>query len=496
VIERIDQFVKRHQMLEPGDRVAAAVSGGADSVALLEALLELRERLGVELVVAHFNHRLRGAESEADAQFVSELAKRHGLPFFCESAEVAAEARRRRSNLESVARELRYGFLRSLVDRGEARKVATGHTADDQAETVLARFLRGSGTRGLAGIFPVVDGWLVRPLLAERRDAVRAWLQARGVGWREDSSNLDLRLTRNRLRAEALPLLEGYNPRLVEHLSAIAEVFRDEEAYWRQRAEKLLAEVSGEPLPYGRGSDYSRGSDSLQNRAANVSERSPAPNVNLPLACFVQLSRAEQRHLLRAALERAGHRHRLELAHIEALRRLALAGQSGQRVELPGVEVLRVFDFLEIRAAARRVPAGYEYRVQVPGACVIRATGTRLVFNLVGGGCGEQGYNEKEESLADLDAVQNPLIVRNWRPGDRYESPTGTGAKKVKALLLERRIPAEQRRLWPVVLSGERIVWVRGFPVARSFRAAPSSAVGLLIREEVLSDGEAPNPPE
>ncbi len=483
LIERICQFVKRHQMLGPGDRVAAAVSGGADSVALLEALLELRERLGLELVVAHFNHRLRGSESDADAEFVSKLAKRHGLPFLCESAEVAAEAWRRRSNLESVARELRYGFLRSLVDRGEARKVATGHTADDQAETVLARFLRGSGTRGLAGIFPVVDGWLVRPLLAERRDAVRAWLEARGIGWREDSSNRDLRLTRNRLRAEALPLLEGYNPRLIEHLTAIAEIAQDEEQHWNRRAAELLSQMES------RGGPPCPPASTKQNKDAGTV-------LKLPRAPFVQLDRAEQRHLLRAALERAGHRQRLELAHIEALRRLALAGQSGQRVELPGVEVLRVFDFLEIRAAARRVPAGYEYRVQVPGACVIRATGTRLTFNLVGGGCGEQGYNKKEESLADLDAVQNPLTVRNWRPGDRYESPTGTGAKKVKALLLERRIPAEQRRLWPVVLSGERIVWVRGFPVARSFRAGPSSAVGLLIREEVLSDGEAPNPPE
>lgn len=483
LIDRIFQFVKRHQMLEPGDRVAAAVSGGADSVALLEALLELRERLAIELVVAHFNHRLRGSESDADAEFVRELAKRHGLPFLCESADVAAEAQRRRGNLESVARELRYGFLRSLVDRGEARKVATGHTADDQAETVLARFLRGSGTRGLAGIYPVVDGWLIRPLLEQRRAALRAWLVERSITWREDSSNYDLRLTRNRLRAEVLPLLETYNPRLVEHLAATAEMAQDEEHYWSRRAAELLSQAEcrgGPPCP----------------PASAEQAKSAGSILKLSLARFVQLDRAEQRRLLRAALARAGHSRRLEWAHVEALRHLAVAGQSGQRVQLPAVEVVRVFDSLEFRPGAGPAVSSYEYQVSIPGECFIPATGTRLIFNLVGRGGAEQGYNKMEESLVDLDSIQNPLTVRNWRPGDRFDSPTGRGARKVKTLLLQRRVPAEQRRLWPVVVSGDRILWMRGFPVARSFRMGPSSAAGVLIREEVWSDGKAGSRPE
>ena len=470
--ERIYQFVKRHRMLEPGDRVAAAVSGGADSVALLQVLMELRDRLAVELAVAHFNHRLRGAESDADARFVEELAARHNLPFFVSAADVAAEARRRRRNLESVSRELRYRFLRSLVERGEVRKVATGHSADDQAETVLARLLRGSGTRGLAGIYPVVDIWLLRPLLEQRRAAVRAWLVARGIAWREDSSNQDLRLTRNRLRAEVVPLLETYNPKLVEHLAATAEIAQDEEAYWNQRAAELLPQF------------------------ATVHQEQGNPVLKLSLAQFVQLSRAQQRRLLWAALARTGSLQRLELAHIEALRRLALAGQSGQRLQLPARQVVRVFDCLEFRPSARPAPAPYEYQVQVPGSCVIPAMGKRLLFNLVSRGHTEQGYNEVEESLADLESVQNPLTVRNWHPGDAFESPSGQGRKKIKTLLLERRIPVEQRKLWPVVLSGNQIVWVRGFPVARPFRMGSARQVGILIREEDLSDEEAGSPPE
>ena len=472
MIERIYQFLKRHRMLEPGDRVAVAVSGGADSMALLEALVGLRDRLGVELAVAHFNHRLRGAESDADASFVQQLAARHGLPFFSGAADAGIEARSRRRNLESVSRELRYGFLSRLVEGRQVRKVATGHSADDQAETVLARLLRGCGTRGLAGIYPVVNGWLLRPLLEQRRAALRVWLAARGITWREDSSNRDLRLTRNRLRAEVLPLLETYNARLVEHLAAAAEMARDEEAYWNQRAGELLSQFATE--------QHDQGGRVLK----------------LSLSRFVQLDGAQQRRLLRAALARTGPLQRLDLAHIEALRTLALAGQSGQRVQLPAREVVRVFEWLEFRSAARPAPAPYEYQVRVPGACVIPATGTRLLFNLVSRGGAEQGYNGGEETLVDLESIQNPLTVRNWRPGDRFESSSGQGRRKIKTLLLKRRIPVEARKQWPVVLSGERIVWVRGFPVARPFRMGPARQAGLLIREEELADGEAGSPPE
>ncbi len=468
MIEEIYQFVKRQRMIEPGDRLAVAVSGGADSVALLEALVCLRDRLGVQLAVAHFNHRLRGAESEADARFVEEIAARHALHFFAEAAEVAAEARRRRSNLESVGRELRYRFLRGLVESGQVRKVATGHTADDQAETVLARLLRGSGTRGLAGIYPVVDGWLLRPLLELRRAALRDWLAARRVPWREDSSNRDPRLTRNRLRNQVIPLLEAFNPRLVENLAATAQIAQDEEDHWNRRTVELLAQ----------------GTAQERNRGTSV--------LKLSRSRFVQLDRAEQRRLLRAAAAAIGG-SRLELAHVEALRRLAVAGRSGQRFQLPALEAIRVFDWLELRSPGAPAPSPYQYQVRVPGACAIPATGKRLVFNLVQRGCGEKGYN-RDDCLIDLDSVENPLTVRNWLPGDIFDSPTGRGKRKVKRLLLEKRIPAEERRAWPVVLSGDQIVWMRGFPVAQAFRVSASSGAGIWIEEEDWADGKAGSP--
>ncbi len=467
IAEQIYQFVMRHGMVEPGDRVAVAVSGGGDSVALLELLLCLRGRLCIELAVAHFDHRLRGAESDADARFVQALAARHGLPFYADAADVAAQAKRRRANLESVARDLRYQFLRSLVAGGRVGKVATGHTADDQAETVLARLVRGSGTRGLAGIYPIVEGWLIRPLLGQRRTGLRRWLSQRNLAWREDTSNLELRFRRNRLRREVLPLLEEHNPRLVEHLSATAEVARDEEEFWIRRGAELLSQHA-------------------------VQEDQKRGVLKLSLARFAELSRAEQRRLLRTAVAKVLQGRSLDVAHVEALCQLSVAGQSGRRLALPGLEAVRVFQILELRgqAGSRPAPATpYEYLVPVPGACAIAATGTRLVFNLVGKVPAEQGYNLREASLIDADSVRKPLMVRNWRPGDLFDSPTGKGQRKIKTLLLERRIPAEERRVWPIVTSAGSVVWMRGFPVARPFRMRPESAAGILIREEGLADG-------
>jgi tRNA(Ile)-lysidine synthase len=294
-----------------GDRVAAAVSGGADSVALLELLLEARDRLGIVVSVAHYNHRLRGEESEADAQFVERLAAAKDVPFFGAVSETLHH-----SNVEAQARQDRYHFFEGLVGRSCVSKVATAHTADDQAETVLARLLRGGGPAGLAGILPEVrDGPLgasvVRPLLGIRRTDLRAWAAARGLAWREDSSNLDRRFLRNRIRQDLLPQLErDYNPGIVNVLSHTAEVARAEEAHWQREIETLAPRMI----------------------------REATEGSKLLLADFVQLDEAQQRRLIRAAVALAkGNLRRLDFDHVERIRRLALSGHG--IVEVPGGRV-------------------------------------------------------------------------------------------------------------------------------------------------------------
>jgi tRNA(Ile)-lysidine synthase len=290
------------RFFRPGDRVAAAVSGGADSVALLELLLDARDRLGIVVSVAHFNHRLRGADSDADAEFVAALAASRKIQFFGAQAQSTHD-----SNIEALARRDRYAFFRGIPG-----KVATAHTADDQAETVLGRILRGGASAGLAGILPVMDD-IVRPLLDTRRADLRSWATARGLTWREDPSNSDPRFLRNRLRHELIPQLErDYNPNIVNVLGHTADVARADEAFWHGHIETLAARLMVE-APEGR---------------------------KLLLENFVQLSEAEQRRVIRAAVAQTkGDLLRLEFDHVERIRALAHSGKG--TIEVPGLRVER-----------------------------------------------------------------------------------------------------------------------------------------------------------
>src|SRR5271166_3769391 len=233
--------------MRAGDRVAVAVSGGADSVALLRVLRELRSELGLVLAVAHVNHGLRGEQSDADEAVVAELAKEHGMEHFAGRADVRNHASISKISIEAAGRELRYRWFALLAREQRFDSIATGHTLDDQAETVLLKFLRGAGTRGRAGIYPQMFRGaerkirFVRPLLCVTRDEVETYLTSLSQGWREDESNLDHRFARNRVRHELLPLLEReYNPNIRQVLSDTAEVSRAEEKYWQELVEREL----------------------------------------------------------------------------------------------------------------------------------------------------------------------------------------------------------------------------------------------------------------
>ena len=317
--EPVLECIRRHGLLKAGDRVGVAVSGGADSVALLRLLLELGTELGTVLSVAHFHHGIRGAEADADAEFVARLTKSRDLELHSGNGDVPAHARARRASLETAARELRYQFFAKLLQSGAVDRIATGHTLDDQAETVLMKTLRGAGTRGLAGIYPALGAVLseqnaaeggratqariVRPLLGVRRRELEEYLRALGQEWREDSTNRDRRHLRNRVRHELLPLLEReFNPEVTRVLAETAEVARAEEEFWQREVERLLPEVC------------SAGGGSLQLK----------PLLAQPLAV--------QRRLVRAALERSGAG--FDFRHGEEM--LRLAQRSKGALELAG----------------------------------------------------------------------------------------------------------------------------------------------------------------
>jgi len=528
-------YIRERKLMRAGDRVCVAVSGGADSVALLRVLLELRAELGIVLSVAHFNHRLRGADSEADEAFVAELARQHDLEIFSGRGDVRDHALTSKLNLEAAARELRYWWLTSLAESHKLNEIATAHTLDDQAETVLLKFLRGAGSRGLAGIFPSLEmeknkgflagvsnaNWrnpgraaaaefergaqapggpvnqseprsgaqarIVRPLLCVTREVVEAYLTSLGQGWREDETNRDQRFARNRVRHELLPLLEReYNPNIRQVLSGAAELSRAEEEYWhalveRQLLHRIFPAVETEFHPRGeqisrglrptrddknkRGSDGTAEAEPFQKAINRVFERPIKPTpARLSLKSFAGLPLAFQRRLLRGFAETEDLA--LDFEHVEKLLRCA----SGElaKTELPGGWLAsRRGDRLELLAPAPE-PAcvSYEYTLPIPGEVRIPEIGLTLQAMVVRE---EECPHESNETHGLLSAELGPeLTVRNWRPGDRFWPVHHCSEVKLKRLFSEKHIPAEQRPSRPVVLKGELIVWVRGFPVGRA----------------------------
>ena len=447
-------YIRKQDFLRPGDRVGVAVSGGADSVALLRILLELQRELGVVLSVVHLNHTLRGAESDGDEQFVRELAKAHELQLFCESRGVKACAASQKLSIETAARELRYEFFRDLLHNKGLDRVATAHTLDDQAETVLLKMLRGAGTRGISGIYPRVlvgEKAIVRPLLATGRDDLEQYLADLKQAWREDSSNLELRHTRNRIRREILPLLRKHvNANVRQTLSETAEIARAEEEFWTAEIERRLPSVW---VPSG------------STGALSCKELDP-------------FDLAFRRRLVRAAAESLGLN--LEFGHVEEV--LALLNDGTQTALPNGWMARRHKDQICFESFEESV-RDYEYKMVVPGKVAVPEAGMLLEAALpLPSNNPDQRYNP--DDLLDVRFAGKGLVVRNWRAGDRFWPTHTKGPKKIKELLQDRHVTGDEKKRWPVIDSGDEVVWLRGFGVGRGFQA--KSDKGVLIREETL----------
>ncbi len=448
--------------------MAVAVSGGADSVALLCLLLELRAELGIVLSVAHVNHKLRGDESDEDERFVAELARRHGLDFHVREARVEGGES---SGIEAAARELRYGFFRQLVRDGRVSKIATAHTLDDQAETVLLRIFRGTGIRGLAGIHPriVIEeqgrvlGEVVRPLLGFRRARLLEFLHERSQSCREDSSNRDIAFLRNRVRHRLLPLIgEEFGDAAIEHMGELAEIARAEEEHWERVHPEIALQICG--------AAESRQAASLQ----------VGPLLALPLAT--------QRRLVRSWLKANAHDLSISFRLIEEALELA-HGPAGKKTELPEgiLRRSRLDLFLEPKLSLGPQPTGhrpaadYQYVLAVPGAVQVPELGTSIEARLVDAGSVPE---DARGQLLDLGNMPKEVLIRNWRAGDRYWPSHTSEAKKVKELLSGRHATGAEKKLWPVaVAEGCGLVWMRGFAVPAAFRAPAGASRAIWIRE-------------
>jgi tRNA(Ile)-lysidine synthase len=450
VLDRVAATISRYNMLAPGGRVIAAVSGGPDSVCLLHVLRKLKIRV---TGVAHVNHKLRGEASEEDERFVAAMARELGLEFYGAIGNLPG------GNLEQAARRARREFFHDLIRRGLADRIALGHTRDDQAETVLFRMLRGSGLAGLAGILPVTGEGLIRPLLGVTRAEVETFLDERGIRWREDASNREPRFARNRIRHELLPRLkQDWNPRLAESLAHLADLAYEEERWWAAEVARLAERM----LVVSPG-------------AVEVSARE-----------LGQLPRPVARRLIRLAIRQAkGNVRGVQFDHIESVLELL---EAGGRTEFPGIHAIRSFDWLRLEVPGRSEPYANPRggEVTVPGRHLAPDGNSLICLDVIGR---KQRATACATLKSDLYFRKFPerLVLRGWRPGDRYCPVGHAGDWKLKELFQRQRVPSWRRPFWPILCWGDKILWTRDFGPAAEF--SDSGSQFRLRIHEVPAEG-------
>jgi tRNA(Ile)-lysidine synthase len=469
--ERVRRTIRRHALLPPGSRVVIALSGGADSVALTHLMREISPLAGFHPVgLAHLNHRLRGSAADADEEFCRRLAAELSFPIEVERLDVGALARERRGSLEETAREVRYRFLEQVASRLDADRIAVGHTIEDQAETFLLRLLRGAGPRGLAGIYPRF-GRIVRPLLEVSHADLRRYLAGRGIDFREDETNRDTTIPRNRVRHELIPFLqERFSPRIVEVLAREATVARDDAAW----LERVSAETAARIV------------------------RQTTDTIEIEIDPLLEESPSIARRILLQALQRRAGRRFVGFDHADALLALA-AGNDGPAVlDLPGQRARREGGTLILSPQTRKRGApgagranSFHHLLSIPGEVLLAEAGCAISAEVTPLSPGQSELDWLEDvkaGMAVVDAAALPAVlgVRSRKPGDRFRPLGLSGRKKLQDLFVDLKIPRERRDAMPLVVDDhDRIVWVAGHVIADDFRVTgqTKSVVILKLRE-------------
>ncbi len=490
---RVLGFIREHHLVSGRHQLVVAVSGGQDSVCLLHILIKLQEELEIKLHLAHLNHQLRGAESEADAQYVSHLARQLGIPATIEQRDVKAYQARQHTSLEEAAREVRYTFLAEVARSIGANRVAVGHTTDDHVETILMHLIRGTGSRGLRGLQPSSQ-WqssgssltIIRPLLQVSRQETAAYCYDHQLIPRFDTSNLSLSPLRNRIRHQLLPLLRSYNPRVTEALLRTARIAEDDFAFLVKEGARLWG--------------------SLAQRQRDT--------ITLDKQGFLELPSALQRHLLRAAIEDLlGGLKDIETRHIEEIMS-ALTKTAGKRLSLPGGLVFAI-DYNQYRlgvdpAALSPFPVlSNEFVLKMPGETLF--PGWRVEATVVNPST-VKGKSEGASApwdttnpilidkgkgvelirnfvaYFDFDKAGDKLTVRCRQPGDRFQPLGMSQPKKLGEFMIDAKIPRVWRQRVPIVGSPQHILWVVGWRIDDRVKVTENTERVLCLEFERASE--------
>jgi len=460
-LDKVRRTLSQYRMVRAGDGVLVGVSGGPDSVALLHLLWTLKEDVGFSLMAAHLNHRLRGAESDEDEDFVRQMATKLGVRLITESVEVGRLAERESLNLEDAARRERYRFLLKAAKTHSLTKIAVGHTRSDQAETFLQRLLRGSGMRGLASIYPLKDDIIIRPLIEADRQEVIAYLAENNLGYRVDSSNYDLSFQRNYIRGVLLPLLEkNLSKNIKEILSRTAEVLREEDDFLNSYTAHLF------------------------NKLARIEDEV----VTLDISQLKEQHLAIRRRLLRQGIAHLkGDTLKLTFSHGEEALQLLDEEKRGRRISLPDkVIVERKGRELVIRRGGPTTVEKFFYEISLPGKVHISEVNQKFKLTSLPLEEFKRHYNLKADGCAFLDwgKLSLPLTVRNRRKGDHFFPLGGAGHARLKNFLINKKIPREERDKIPLFISRGEICWVAGVQIGERYKVSDTTQEVVIIERE------------
>jgi tRNA(Ile)-lysidine synthase len=452
-IDKLRDTINHFELLEKGDQVLVAVSGGPDSVALLFGLFALKSEWDLKLYVAHLNHELRGKESDKDEKFVRNLASRLKLEFFSKKVDVRKEAKRQKLSIEECAREVRYRFLEETAQKIKADRIATGHQADDQAETFLMRMLRGAGGAGLSGI-PPKRGKIIRPLIRITRKEIESFLKANKIAARVDSSNFLPDYYRNKIRLKLLPNIKReFNPNIVEVLNRTADIISSQQGYIENTCERILSGIA----------------DVRQDK------------IVIDLKKFTGYDICLQREIIRFNIKKLkGDLNRLSFASVDRSLELIRQKKSGKKIKLVGKIWLEVCE-KEIVFFVEKKKKESDYLLTIPGEVILKNGKVRIKSEIIKSR--SRSFIPPNQNIAylDMDKMKKPFRLRNRRIGDKFKPLGMKGTKTLADFFIDAKVPHPLRDEVPILTSKGRIVWVVGYRMSEEFKVTEKTRKVLKV---------------